>query len=266
MSFKLKIPFIQNKKRLLVVADDFGMSQAINDGIYYTIKHGFTTDISFMVYGEAAQQAIKLTEKHNLENIGIHITLQGIYPKIRRLRLKDYEEIFRTKTTTEIIKAAQKELNLFEKLVGKKPTHINTHQGLHGNLKLLQFLIVYAKENNIPMRIPNTTLDNSGLENQNYTAEILLERNRIRKTDYLFAQISGADIQRIKNHFMDNLSRVRKGESAEILFHPGFVDEKLLEITSMTYERARDIAILIDKDFWRKVKELGFKFIHYNQI
>ncbi|GAB4139902.1 MAG: hypothetical protein Fur0024_0640 [Patescibacteria group bacterium] len=154
-------------------------------------------------------------------------------------------------------------------MVGRKPTHICPQYGIHGNLKLLKFVIDYAKENNIPVRIPMTVLSSSSADfsdSENYSATIMLRRAGIKSTNYLFSHIVGNDSIKAKNDFLENLSKVKDGESAEILFHPSFFDLDILKFSSLNYERARDVVIATDKDFKQKILDMGFEIVDYSKI
>ena len=181
----------------------------------------------------------------------------------------DYTNLFREKSPVEIRSIAEKELLLFEKLVGRKPTHICPQWGLHGNLKLLDFIIEYAKANNIPVRRPTTALLSTSPEmsdDDNYAANIMLKRANIKTTSYLFGHMTGSDAQIIKDHFLADLKSVQENENAEMLFHPGFFDEVLLKSSTLNYERARDVAICTDIGFRNDIEKLGFKIVGYSEI
>lgn len=256
---------------MVVVADDFGLSESTNLGVLKSFQDGIVTELSLMVDAPETGEAIKLITKYNITRVGIHTLLFSFFPleKGRKMSKEDYVRLFREKTETEIRAIAEKELMLFEKLVGYKPTHICPQWGLHGNLKLLDFIIEYANANNIPVRRPLTALSSSSpdlSDDDNYAANIMLQRANIRTTNYLFGHMTGSDSQIIKNQFLADLKNVREGECAEILFHPSFFDETLLKSSSLNYERTRDVAICIDVDFKKDIESLGFEIVDYSKI
>ncbi len=252
-------------KKLVVVADDFGLTRSVNAGVVTSYLKGLVTEISFMVLAAEAGNAIELIKSHNLKRIGIHTMLlpwtKGLRPK-----RQNYVDLFRNSTFEQIEKLARKELIRFEEIVGQKPTHICPQWGLHGNLKLLNFIIKYAVKNNIPVRLPLSNLEVDEIPDQNYAAEIMMRREKVKTTNYLFSHILGSDSVKIKDDFLHDLSRVKDGESAEILLHPGFLDLDLLKHSSLRYERARDMSIAQDKDFRTKIETLGFEIVDYSKI
>ncbi|EKD57921.1 MAG: hypothetical protein ACD_57C00094G0001 [uncultured bacterium] len=251
-------------KKLVIVADDFGLAKEINEGILRACREGFVTEFSLMLKSPSTQHAVDIIKKCKLRDVGIHLLLVGFDDIKRMFRRSDYVELFKNKNYQEIQKLAELELRLFEKLIGKKPTHIIPQYGIHGNLKLLDFLLGYAKKYDIPMRLPRTTLGEKFGEN--YAAEIMLRRSGVRTTKYLFGHVLGSNLLRIEREFIDELARVKGGESAEVLTHPGYFDEEVLKLTSLNYERARDLAMCLDKKFEEKILNLGYHLVSFSQI
>src|SRR5881296_625665 len=61
--------------RLIVHADDFGLSERINDGIVQAHRHGIVTSTSIMANGEAFAHAVALAQSAPTLDLGIHLTL-----------------------------------------------------------------------------------------------------------------------------------------------------------------------------------------------
>ena len=107
-------------KKLVVVADDFGLTRSVNAGVVTSYLKGLVTEISFMVLAAEAGNAIELIKSHNLKRIGIHTMLlpwtKGLRPK-----RQNYVDLFRNSTFEQIEKLARKELIRFEEIVGQNP-------------------------------------------------------------------------------------------------------------------------------------------------
>jgi len=251
-------------KKLVVVADDFGWTKAISDGIIKSYLDGIVTEVSLIIDYPATSYAVQLAKERKIKDIGIHMVLKGLNSVGKILKKKDYIELFSHKTSNEIEKLAKDELDAFADIVGTKPTHVIPHYGIHGNLKLLSFLIAYLEENKIPMRLPRTAL--TGGFNENYAAEIMLKRTTVKTTLHLFAHVEGSNLEAIKKSFLEELSEVKANETAEIMLHPGYFDEEILKMSSLTYERARDLALSLDFDFRDRIKTMGFEFVSYSEL
>ena len=251
-------------KKLVIVADDFGLSKGVNNGIIRAYTQGIVTEISLMVDAFETEDAVTQLKEHKIEDVGLHMMLVGISSG-KFFRKGDYEKLFLEKSSDEIKKLALKELELFENLVGRKPTHICPQNGIHGNLKLLTTVIEFAMGNDIAVRIPDIALTSAQPES-NYAAEIMLKRSNVRKTDHLFSNVLGAEITKIKKDFMDLLLSVQKDETAEIVLHPGYFTEELIGKTSLLYERSRDLALSIDTEMKDFVCKKGYKLVSYSKL
>lgn len=63
--------------RLIVHADDFGLSQKVNEGIVKAHLDGIVTSTSLIPSGEAFEHAIQLARTNPTLDIGVHLTLTG---------------------------------------------------------------------------------------------------------------------------------------------------------------------------------------------
>jgi len=62
-------------RRLIVAADDFGLSPGVNAGILRAHREGILTETSLMVRGAAAGEAIALARATPTLGVGLHLTL-----------------------------------------------------------------------------------------------------------------------------------------------------------------------------------------------
>lgn len=62
-------------KRLIVSADDFGMSAGVNAGILRAHREGILSDASLMVNGGAAAEAVELARSAPRLSVGLHLVL-----------------------------------------------------------------------------------------------------------------------------------------------------------------------------------------------
>src|SRR6267143_1995910 len=62
-------------RRLIVNADDFGRSHAINEAVVRAHREGILTAASLMVNGQAADEAIELARQNPQLGVGLHVSL-----------------------------------------------------------------------------------------------------------------------------------------------------------------------------------------------
>lgn len=66
--------------RLIVHADDFGISEAVNHGIVHAHRRGILTSTSVMANGRAFEHAVALAKDNPALDIGVHLTLTEEQP------------------------------------------------------------------------------------------------------------------------------------------------------------------------------------------
>lgn len=64
--------------RLIINADDFGLTPGINKGIIEAHKKGIITSTSLLVGSTYAKEAASLAFEHPKLSIGIHLTILGL--------------------------------------------------------------------------------------------------------------------------------------------------------------------------------------------
>ena len=139
-----------SNKKLIVNADDFGQSPGLNSGIIKALEQGIVTSASLMVRYPAARDAAVYARNNNKLGIGLHIDLGEWI--IADGEWKSLYEV----VSMDNIKAVEDEINQqlssFYKLMGKKPTHIDSHQHVHKRENLQPIFLELAAKLNITLR------------------------------------------------------------------------------------------------------------------
>lgn len=113
-------------KRLIVNADDFGHSGSVNAGIVEAHEHGIVTSTSLMVRRRAAEEAAREARAHPRLDVGLHVDLgewaysdEGGWTALYEIEPEAVEQEVRA------------QLDAFRALVGRDPTHVDSHQHVH---------------------------------------------------------------------------------------------------------------------------------------
>src|SRR5712691_4461505 len=137
---------LQRPRRLIVNADDFGSSEAVNEAVVRAYTEGVLTSCSLMVTGEAFEHAVHLAHTHPGLAVGIHlVTVMGhaVLPPAEIPTLVDQAGYFPSNPTAAGCKyyfspQARCELRhelaaQFEKFstTGLRLSHIDGHLHLH---------------------------------------------------------------------------------------------------------------------------------------
>jgi predicted glycoside hydrolase/deacetylase ChbG (UPF0249 family) len=124
-------------RHLIVNADDFGHSPGVTDGIIEAHAHGIVTSTSLMVHEPAAEQAGRLAREHPALSVGLHFVDDG------GADLDDPAALER---------ALRGQLARFGELVGRPPTHIDSHHHAHREGERASTFARAASELGVPLR------------------------------------------------------------------------------------------------------------------
>jgi predicted glycoside hydrolase/deacetylase ChbG (UPF0249 family) len=140
----------QVQRYLIVNADDFGQSPGVNRGIVKAYRCGIVTSASLMVRWPAARDAAAYARAHPEFGVGLHVDLgervyrDGVWE--RRYNVVPLDD------RTAIADEVDRQLLSFHHLVGRKPSHLDSHQHVHLREPARTVLIDIAQSLGIPLR------------------------------------------------------------------------------------------------------------------
>lgn len=116
---------------LIVNADDLGLSTAVNDGIFIAHQRGIVTSATLMVrQGAATSAAAALPEFPGL-GVGLHLDFgQWDYAAGERMQA-NVRFGSGVKSAAELEAECRAQLELFRRLLGRDPTHVDSHHHFH---------------------------------------------------------------------------------------------------------------------------------------
>lgn len=133
---------------LIVNADDFGCSRGVNRGIIEAHEHGIVTSASLMVTGPAAGEAAEYGREHPELSVGLHVELRRW-----RVRRRPWSLVWTNRRLGQTVArdlAAQ--LERFRELIGRDPTHLDSHHHRHRGESLRPAFEALAQELDVPLR------------------------------------------------------------------------------------------------------------------
>lgn len=139
---------------LIVNADDLGLSAGVNAGIAAAHERGIVTSASLMVRKPAATEAVALADEYRSLAIGLHIDLgQWDYEegewKVAYQHCSPDDE-----ATVE--RECRAQLQAFRELLGRAPTHLDSHQHTHMSEPVTTVAERLAGEFGVPLRARGT--------------------------------------------------------------------------------------------------------------
>ena len=208
--------------KLIINADDFGLSKSISDGIILGIKEGYITSTSIMANMEYTEYAVKKAIEYEIDCIGLHINLTVGKPIINNGNLVDNEGVFYY-NRDQIENSKLTYLDAYNEIMAQmdrvskysngkiKIDHLDTHHHLMDNYNIRQAIIDISKKFNLPIRKDN-----------------VLE---IKCPDVLYKDftINNVNVDSIRNMIE---TYKEKNVVVELMTHPGFIDEDTKLVTS----------------------------------
>lgn len=217
--------------KLIINADDFGLSKSITDGIICGIRGGYITSTTIMVNMEFAQYAVEKAIENNIQCVGLHVNLTVGKPIIPNPVLTDENGVFLYNrkqienpfiTYEDVYAEVSAQIEQFRKLCGDrlKLDHLDYHHAILQNEAIRRAIFDIAKQHNLPMR--------NGIRdfqlNQN-------ECDGVKMPDILVSDFT------IKNVSLEKIGSIveqfrQKDVVVEIMTHPGWIDEHTKSLTS----------------------------------
>ena len=137
-------------RRLIVTADDFGLTEGINRGVIGAHEHGIVTSASLMVRSAAAAHAAESARRHSALSVGLHF--DAAEWRYRDGRWQAVYEVIDVKDPRQLRGELEKQLEAFERLVGRLPTHLDSHQHIHRLEPARSLIRETAAQLRIPLR------------------------------------------------------------------------------------------------------------------
>jgi predicted glycoside hydrolase/deacetylase ChbG (UPF0249 family) len=138
------------ERRLIVNADDFGLSVGVNRGIIAAHESGIVTSASLMVRGRAAAEAAAYAQTHPRLSVGLHVDL-GEWT----FRDGEWVELYRVVSLDDdaaVQAEVSRQLATFCDLVGRDPTHLDSHQHVHREGPARRAVLSAGSRLDVPVR------------------------------------------------------------------------------------------------------------------
>ncbi len=289
-------------KKLIVNADDFGMTEGVNRAILKGHRHGIITSTSLLVNGVAYDSALALARGTPTLGVGVHLNLTEGKPTsgaarvpslvardgnflngpgrvaaglvARRVAIGDIEREFRSQ---------------IEKLIaaGIRPTHLDGHQHVHMWPTLFALTARLAAEYGIggmrcarerrtgvrgmlgrngPSRgkILKQLAVGAGLALLAVGARARMGRAGVASPDYYYGVSATGFLDR---EALAAVLRDLPEGSSELMCHPGYADADLAAIpTRLVAQREVELEALTAPEIRNLVRERGIQLITYTGL
>lgn len=248
-------------KRLIVNADDLGRTPGVNEGIFEAHANGIVTSATLMVTHPAAAAVRDLSERHPGLGIGLHVALTGgaaaappeQVPSLvgGRGQLPAGPQGLAGARPDHVLTEVRAQLRRFRQLMGRMPTHFDSHHHVHRLPVVFEALVTLAWETGLPVR------------NASAAVALTLRRENIPTTDRFMDAFYGEGVT--LERLLAILVEVPLG-TTELMCHPARVDAELRAGSSYSDARERELALLTDREVRQQVQALGIRLTHFGEL
>jgi hopanoid biosynthesis associated protein HpnK len=286
-------------KRLIVNADDFGLTRGVNRGIIHGHREGIVTSATIMANGDAFDEAAELARANRSLGIGVHIVLTGgraVAPREKIGRLADSSGNLPAslskligRISAGLIRRADVQAEMRAQIervlsAGITPTHLDTHKHAHCNTWVLESLLQVAAEYRISkIRMPFEDLRGAfrlgrvkGVRAASRRAFVLLShlsypafryqthKHHIQAPDQFFGFVATGQLNR--DGILQIIQDLPDGTS-ELVSHPGICDDDLRnQPTRLLGERTEEMSALTDPFVIREIAVREVHLISYREL
>lgn len=216
--------------RLILNADDFGYDPAVSRGIERSMREGCVSSTTFIVNSPHSAEAASATSGLA---VGLHLNLvrfQSVSDPSRELN-----EVT-TLTRDFVVAETSAQVALFQKLLGRRPTHLDVHKHAHRAAAVLEGLTEVALRHALPVRSIDPAM-----------------RERLRahgvRTNDVFLGDAGADAYWTLDQWSRQLDAAPREGVVELMCHPGlrpshvtsgYGAQREIELATFVDPRARE--------------------------
>jgi predicted glycoside hydrolase/deacetylase ChbG (UPF0249 family) len=230
-------------KRLIVNADDFGRAAGVNLGIVRAHREGIVTSATLMTNAPGTAHAATLAATEPGLDIGVHLVLTYAKPLLNPSRVRSLvredgsfwrpsELLARSIDRREALMEYRAQFARARELVGREPTHIDTHHWVHDHPALSWAVCELARETGAAARTHTPE------QRDEYRAK------GVRTTDHFTREFQHPGHISIDD-LLALVARLEDGVT-ELMCHPGEPDPELVKTSAYARERPLELAVLTD--------------------
>lgn len=274
-----------NERRCVIIhADDAGMCHAVNAGTIEGLAQGGVSSASIMVPCPWFKEFAAYARENPDGDYGIHLTLNSewdnyrwgpVAPRGAVSSLVD-EEGYLWDNVDQVrmnAKAEEVEIELRAQIERAKEfgvplSHLDTHMGaVFARADIARVYLKLGIEYNLPVLVVRPSPDNDVAQRYPDIVSMLgpLEERKLPVLDALFQFYERGTLEQRKQRYLDALRDLKPGVS-EIIIHCGVDDAELRSVTSSVQIRDTDRRIFTDPDVLAEIERLGIEVITWKQF
>lgn len=240
--------------KTIIRLDDFGMTESINRGFKLLLRNFPICNVSIMVNTPYSREALEYVKDMENLAVGLHVNLSSGSPLSSGKSLTKESNVF---YSSKEINAMKKDyfnkfdiydeilaqLSLFKKVTGKLPDYLDLHA--------INLPIVYEVMTTIGKEFNISYIENPNNQNLIYHHLAFDQYSYYQNNTHYF--------------FLDDIN-LSKNKINHFVFHPGFIDEDLVSLSSLTNGRLYDMNLLFSNNFYNWINKNKLELLKLNHI
>ena len=252
-------------KRLIVNADDFGRAAGVNAGILRAHREGIVTATTLMAGAPMAEAAARIARETATLDVGVHLTItygrpvsdaaripslverDGSFPRVPAAFLGTGRA-----DSDEALVEYRAQFARARELIGRAPTHLDSHHWVHDEPALEWAIAALARETGAAVR------PHDGAQRDRLRAGGVRTVDAYRRDFQHEGHVSLQALERILADLGDG--------STELGCHPGEPDPELERTSAYAKLRVDELATLTDPRAKAAVERLGIALSDYSAL
>jgi predicted glycoside hydrolase/deacetylase ChbG (UPF0249 family) len=243
--------------KLIVNADDFGLTDGVTYGILDAMRKGIVTSTTMMVNTPGTEKAAEIVRKNPELAVGLHINISLGFPLTEAYSLTENGVFLKPSVIGSDDRYNEEELYLemaaqyqrFVELTASKPSHMDSHLYAHQKFpKVSHAIRRLAEEKQLPVRDLET----------NRFPRVYFEGN--------FKVKPGETQTDLKTKCLQLIDGLLSYPVAELMVHPALPDEWLLNNSSYSTQRVSEYAVLTDPEIYQYISQAAVTLATFRDL
>lgn len=249
-------------RKLIINADDYNLTPGVSLGIVEAFKNGVVKSTTVMINMNCLDKNLKMLKDNPNLAVGLHVNFtcgkpvskpSSIYSLVDEngnfwrkpgisLPKAEFSHI-RTEAIAQLKLAREYGINL---------THIDTHHYYHNDPETCELLAGIAKDEKLAMR---SSTDRT---------RTIIKGGGLKTTDFFTDKFYGDEA--VNQNILEEIFSALPEGTSELCCHPGYVDEKLLNISSYSYNREKELMVLTSPETKDLLKKYKIDLINFERL
>ena len=274
-----------SSRKLIINADDYGLSRGVNTGIIEAAETGSVTSASMMVNLPGFDDSVASARSCPSLSLGLHLNLTTgkpltAAPTLTRKKTGQFYPLalliarasLGRVDSSEVARECAAQIDRMVQ-VGIRPTHLDSHRHVHAHPSLWPAVLEAASSRGLSnVRVPtepmwaNTRDWKATLKKTGLLMSSRISRRRVEYNAPI--HFFGLSLQGGSSFAARLFALIPKlpAGTTELMTHPGYADAELSEHDGYTWQREEELRVLCSKDLRDLLLRHGIELVSFGSL